>query len=87
MSGECMFPFVSFCGSVALPSVFPHMLLQITRVCASVVALVALERFLTSVFPRVSLQITRCRARVVALVALERLLPRVSSHVSLQITR
>ena len=88
MSAKCVFPFVRFCGSVALSSVFPpHVPLQMTRLCASVVALVALERLLPRVSSHVQLQFIRNSASVVALVTFERFFScMLHHHMNFQIT-
>ena len=51
----------------SLPSVLPHVLLQITRRSASIVALVTFERLFSCVLPHcVAFQITGCNARILA---------------------
>ena len=63
--------FVGFAALVALewslPRVLPHVLLQITRSSASIVALLTFERFLSCVHPHnVNFQITSCDTRILA---------------------
>ena len=62
---------VGFAALVALewslPRVRPHVLLQITRRSASIVALVTFERLLSCVHPHhVSFQLRSCNARKIA---------------------
>ena len=81
---------VSFVASVALegfhPGVRPHVLLQITRRRASIVALVTLERLFSCVHHHhVNFQLIRSNAGIFALCASVRLFPRVGSFVLLQI--
>ena len=81
---------VSFAAFVArerpLPRVRPHVLLQITRLNASIIALVTLEWVFSSVVPlHVSFQMTSCNAGKLTRCASVRLFPRVGSFVLLQI--
>ena len=81
---------VCFAASVALerllPRVRPHVLLQVTRRSASIIALVTLERLFSCVIPHHMLfQITSCNAGKLARCASVRLFPRMGSFVLLQI--
>ena len=81
--------FVSLAALVALewslPRVFPHVLLQITRSSASIVALLIFERFLSCVHPHnVNFQITSCDTRILAWCASVWLFTRVRLLVRLQ---
>ena len=81
--------FVSLAALVALewslPRMRPHVALQITRISASVVALVTLERLFSGVLcHHVNLQITNCNARILARCASVWLFFRVRPLVSLQ---
>ena len=70
----------------SLPSVLPHVLLQITRSSASVVAQVAFERLFSSVLSHyVNFQISRLNARKLACCASLWLFTRVSLLVPLQV--
>ena len=76
---------VSFAASV-LPRVRPHVAVQITRMSASIIALVTLERLFSCVIPHHMLfQITSCNAGKLARCASVRLFPRMGSFVLLQI--
>ena len=90
MSCEIAFMCESFAAFVALerplPRVRPHVALNITRLSESVVALVALEWFLSCVvFHHVNFQLTSCNAGKLAHCASVRLFPRVGSFVALQV--
>ena len=81
--------FVSLAALVALewslPRMRPHVALQITRISASIVALVTLERLFSGVLcHHVNLQITNCNARILARCASVWLFFRVRPLVSLQ---
>ena len=81
--------FVSLGALVALegslPSVRPHVLVQITRSGANIVALVTFERLFSGVFyHHVNFQITSCNARILARCASVWLFSRVRPLVSLQ---
>ena len=81
--------FVSLAALVALewslPRVLPHVLLQITRSSASIVALLTFERFLSCVHPHnVNFQITSCDTRILAWCASVWLFTRVRLLVRLQ---
>ena len=70
----------------SLPSVLPHVLLQITRRSASVGALLAFERLLSCVLPHhVKFQITSLNARILACCASVWLFTRVRLLVPLQL--
>ena len=91
MSCEMVFLFEIFAASVALerllPRVRPHVLLQITRRNASVIALVTLEWLFPCVHPHhVIFQLSSCNAGKLASCASVRLFTRVGSFVALQIT-
>ena len=90
MSCEILSVFVSFVALVALERLFPsvrsHVLLQVTRSGASVVALVTLVWLFSCVVPHhVIFPLTSCNAGKLAHCASVRLFPRVGSFVLLQI--
>ena len=81
---------VSFAAFVALerlqPRVRHHVALQMTRLNASIIALVTLERLFSCVVPHyVLFQMTTCNAGKLASCASVRLFPRVGSFVRLQV--
>ena len=89
MACEALLMFERFIALVALewffPNVLHHVLLQITRRSACIVALVTLERLFSGVLcHHVNLQITNCNARILARCASVWLFFRVRPLVSLQ---
>ena len=87
---ELAFSAISFAALVALerllPSVRPHVLLQVTRRSASVVALVTLVWLFSCVLPHhVNFQIASFNTGIIAHCASVRLFPRVGPFVMLQI--
>ena len=92
MSCEIVFLCECFAAFVALerplPTVRPYVLLQITRLSESIIALVALERLFACVHPHhVLFQITNLNAGKLAHCASVRPFPRVGSFVALQTAR
>ena len=86
---EILFVFVSFVALVALERLFSsvgyHVLLQVTRRGANVVALVTLVRLFSCVLHHhVNFQLTSCNAGKLAHCAYVRLFSRVGSFVLLQ---
>ena len=91
MSHELVLSSVSFAAFVAperfLPSVCPHVALQVTRRSASEVALVTLVWLFPCMLPHhVLFQLTSCNAGILAHCASVRLFPRVGPFVGLQTT-
>ena len=92
MSCEIALSSVGFAAFVAserlLPSVRPHVALQMTRTGGSIVALVTLVWLFSCVLPHhVNFQFSSCNAGKLAHCASVRLFPRVDSFVLLQIVR
>ena len=69
----------------SLPSVLPHVPLQITRISAGIVALVTFERLFSGVLSHVNFQCTSCNARIPACCASVWLFTRVRLLMPLQI--